>query len=211
VDLYLDSLGPMGIEAAAQIAPKLVVPQVPRSDLGGFAGGGRLAGVCPGASSEHKSWGRQRFAELVRQLRGRGYGIRVVGSAADRCEVEGVVAEACGRGDPGIIGHVTDDVAAMSDLLSGCGAVVSNDSGLMHLAAAAGSRAIGIFGPTSPLLGFAPLGPGCRVVTLNARCSPCSYHGNRPCKMKTRFCMEAIHPNEVASIVDDTAGTGASV
>lgn len=210
VDLYLDTLRPMGARPPL-VAPRLTVPSGLASGLHTTVGGGALIAVCPGASSTHKTWGRGRFTELTRRLKRLGYKVLVIGSEGDRCEVEGVVegalagAEEHGSGC-GVSTHVTDDVAAIAGLLSICRATVSNDSGLMHLAAAVGSKAVGIFGPTSPMLGFAPLGPGCRVVTRNARCSPCSYHGNRPCRLASPLCMEEICPSEVASIVDDVAG-----
>lgn len=202
VELYLDSLKPMGARPPL-VAPALSVPSGLAADLRNALGEGQPVAICPGASSRHKTWGRSRFAALARHLRERGHRVLVIGSDADRGEVEGVLAEA---GDGGVTAHVGGDVAAIAGLLSVCSVTVSNDSGLMHLAAAVGSKAVGIFGPTSPMLGFAPLGPGCRVVTRNARCSPCSYHGNRPCRFGSPFCLEEIDPSEVASIVHDLAG-----
>jgi ADP-heptose:LPS heptosyltransferase len=71
----------------------------------------------------------------------------------------------------------------------------------MHLAGAVGSRVIAIFGPTSPDLGFGPLGPGAVVVTRNAACSPCSYHGNRSCRYGRPFCLDDIKAAEVFAVV----------
>lgn len=201
VDLYLAALRPMGVRAQRS-APRLSPSPAAAAGLRRSLGEGPLVAVCPGASSNYKTWGRARFALLARNLRAGGSRVLVVGSETDRSEVEAVSA---GAGDPWVTAHISDDVAAMAALLSVCGTTVSNDSGLMHLAAAVGSRVVGIFGPTSPILGFAPLGPQSRVVTRNAKCSPCSYHGNRPCKYKRQFCLEEIDPSEVAAVALDVA------
>ena len=77
---------------------------------------------------------------------------------------------------------------------------ISNDSGLMHIAAALGTPTMGIFGPTSPLL-WGPLnGLAATVRTKTVvPCQPC----HRPvCKMNDHRCMRDIPPSEVAEIAE---------
>ena len=202
-ELYLEALRPLGIAARAT-APHIEAPAGTRREAATRVGPSPVVALCPGASSPHKSWGEERFANLATHLRKQGLRILVVGSENDRPAVEALVALA---GEPVASTHVTDDVSMTAAVLSLCSVAVSNDSGLMHLAAAVGTPVVSIFGPTSPVLGFAPLGAGSVAVSRGLPCSPCSYHGNRPCRLRRRICMEDIDPSEVASIVDHLAKT----
>lgn len=201
VELYLAALKPLGI-AAGLLAPRVEIPADIRSEAANAVGPLPVIAICPGASSRHKSWGEERFATLARELRARGFAVLVLGSESDRAAVEEVAARS---GEPAVRKHVTNDVRRTAAALSLCAAAASNDSGLMHLAAAVDTPVVSIFGPTSPALGFAPLGEECVAVSRNLPCSPCSYHGNRPCRLKSRVCMEEIDANEVASIVEGVA------
>ena len=86
--------------------------------------------------------------------------------------------------------------------------LVSNDSGLMHLGAALGVPTLGLFGPTHPVLGFAPLGEKSKALSLDLYCSPCSLHGKMPCFRSRRFCLEDLRPEKVleeAGLILDSA------
>jgi heptosyltransferase-2 len=71
-------------------------------------------------------------------------------------------------------------------------ALVTNDSGPMHIAGALGIPFVAMFGPTHPDLGFDPGYPSGTVLHSGARCSPCSVHGEKPCRMRSRFCMDDL-------------------
>ncbi len=85
----------------------------------------------------------------------------------------------------------------MAALLSRCAAAVSNDSGLMHLSAARGLRVVALFGSTSPVLGFAPAGPGHVVLCRHESCQPCTLHGRASCPRGHFRCMTALAPATV--------------
>jgi heptosyltransferase-2 len=154
--------------------------------------------LCPGGSSPYKCWPARHFAGLADMLAGSGRSVVVVGSEADRRAVEEVRA----AGTSSLPHYVGDEIALTAAVLSRAAVTVSNDSGLMHLAAATGSRVAAIFGPTSPLLGFAPSGAGHVAAGLAMDCSPCSYHGNRPCRLGHRACLEDLRPEAVMEIVE---------
>ncbi|MFH1313595.1 MAG: glycosyltransferase family 9 protein [Candidatus Eisenbacteria bacterium] len=204
VQSYADAARRAGIESH-DLVPRVTPPEVDLKKARERFGAGPFIGVCPGGSSPHKRWSEDRFAELVRCLVGDGRQVLIIGSDADRAVAESVVGGLSGE-EAGL--YISNNIAMIAALLSLCAATVTNDSGLMHLAGAVGSRVVSIFGPTSPLLGFAPMAEGAVVVTRGLSCSPCCFHGNRPCKYETRECLEETDPGEVAGIVADTLREG---
>jgi heptosyltransferase-2 len=202
VESYADTLKPLGL-VPSDLVPVIRPPEERVKEASRSFGAGPFVGICPGGSSSHKRWSEEQFVDLISDLRDSGQFILVLGSEADRPVVEDVVGRADGA-DAAV--YVGNDVGMIAALLSLCAVTVTNDSGLMHLAGAVGSQLVSIFGPTSPLLGFAPVAQGAVIVTRGLTCSPCSYHGNRPCKYGTRQCLEEIDPHEVAGIVSDMAG-----
>jgi heptosyltransferase-2 len=202
VEKYAEPLGALGI------VPENLEPAVKVSGSGIRAaettfGRGPFVALCPGGSSKHKRWSERQFAELAGILARSGLSVLIVGAEGDRPVIHKILARLGGSEPQVCIGN---DVAATAAALSLCDVTVSNDSGLMHLAAAAGSRVVAIYGPTSPLLGFSPKSAGCVVASLNLPCSPCSYHGNKPCKYGHRRCLEDMEPGYVARMVGEIAG-----
>jgi lipopolysaccharide heptosyltransferase II len=90
-------------------------------------------------------------------------------------------------------------------LLAGAKAVVANDSGLMHLAAALGRPLVALFGPSDPAL-TPPLADDAAVLALDLDCQPC--HARR-CPLVHHKCLEELSPRVVserlAPILDQAA------
>ena len=196
IQTYFRTLEPLGITYSGEV-PTLVPGGQALSKGRSLVGDGPVIAICPGSSSEHKSWGDERFSKLACLL-ARDYKLMMVGSDRDGPAIQRILRGASGCD---INAYVGTDVEVIAALLALCKVTVTNDSGLMHLAGAVGSRPVAIFGPTSPLLGFAPVAEGAVVLSLGLPCSPCSYHGNRPCRKDRRYCMEGITPEHVASVV----------
>ena len=93
--------------------------------------------------------------------------------------------------------------------IASCAVFASSDSGLMHLAAALGVPSFGLFGPTHPALGFAPVGPGARAFHGGTECSPCHRHGAAPCYRERRFCFDDLNPAEIAAAITNAIRKGA--
>lgn len=132
--------------------------------------GRRFVILGPGAAyGQAKRWSAQRFAALGLQLAARGLAVLVCGAASER-EVCETVAAASGAQARSVAGATSLPVQAALCALAAL--IVSNDSGLAHLAAATGVPTVVVFGSTSSAW-TAPLGAQVRVVQRAPVCSPC--------------------------------------
>ena len=154
-----------------------------------------LVGLAPGAAYGHaKRWPPQRVAELVARLTAGGATCLLVGAEGDRSagrEIESVLPP--GSRVVNVIGRT--DLRLFAGLLASCHAFVSNDSGAMHLAAAAGVPVAAIFGPTDERV-TAPLGNH-DVIVHQVFCRPCML---RDCPIDHR-CMRGISVDTVFDAV----------
>ncbi|MDP8080032.1 lipopolysaccharide heptosyltransferase II [Phocoenobacter skyensis] len=111
-----------------------------------------LIGFCPGAEfGPAKRWPHYHYAKLANYLIKKGYGVALFGSAKDNEVGEQIchtLPEELQRYCINLAGQTNLNQAV--DLISICCAVVSNDSGLMHIAAALDKPLVALYGPTSP-------------------------------------------------------------
>ncbi|EXI61342.1 lipopolysaccharide heptosyltransferase II [Mannheimia granulomatis] len=109
-------------------------------------------GFCPGAEfGPAKRWPHYHYAELARVLINQGYSVRLFGSKKDEEVGEQIrlaLPENLQRYCINLAGQT--DLNQAVDLIADCQAVVSNDSGLMHIAAALNKPLVALYGPTSP-------------------------------------------------------------
>ncbi|HEX8029746.1 MAG TPA: lipopolysaccharide heptosyltransferase II [Vicinamibacterales bacterium] len=151
----------------------------------------------PGAAyGRAKQWLPERFAELADHIiHERGGTVLMVGSKGDRPACEEIIRRLPKKGSR--LNRLIDfcgktDLATLAGVLSQAAAVVSNDSGAMHLAGAVGTKVVAVFGPTdekrtSPLASGADA-PAPVVVTHDVFCRPCML---RECPIDHR-CMRRI-------------------
>ncbi|MDB5973962.1 MAG: ADP-heptose--LPS heptosyltransferase 2 RfaF [Nevskia sp.] len=150
--------------------------------------------LMPGAEyGPAKRWPPEYFAELSGQLVAAGYQVWVLGSAKEK-ELGAAIAQ--GRADIHDLSGRTQ-LADVVDLLAAAGAAVSNDSGLMHVAAAVGTRLVAIYGSSSPKM-TPPLSRDAQVLYLDLDCSPCFQ---RTCPLGHLNCLRQITPGQVLAAV----------
>lgn len=126
----------------------------------------------PGSGSAKKNWPIEHFTALARQLESDGYRVSwLLGPA----EEDGIVP-----GDAAVIREAS--LPALAALLAGASLFIGNDSGVSHLAAAAGCPTVAIFWATNPAL-WAPRGPCVRVV---------DGHGSPPAIDTVVACARAV-------------------
>ena len=161
-----------------------------------------MLGMAPGARWDTKKWNREQFAEVVRILvQSHPLDVVLFGDKNDINTISWITDELSRKWDsnikPKIIQVVDLPFNQVAGILHRCEVLVTNDSGLMHLASFLKVPVVAIFGSTHPDLGFSPLGQDSQVITVNEKCSPCSLHGKRKCHRKERYCMNRISPEEV--------------
>ncbi|WP_032848977.1 lipopolysaccharide heptosyltransferase II [Mannheimia haemolytica] len=109
-------------------------------------------GFCPGAEfGPAKRWPHYHYATLAKMLIEQGYSVRLFGSKKDEAAGEQIrlaLPENLQRYCLNLAGQT--DLNQAVDLIADCNAVVSNDSGLMHIAAALNKPLVALYGPTSP-------------------------------------------------------------
>lgn len=139
-----------------------------------------------------KEWPAVRYSALVDILYDRwGAECVLVGAPADRLQCQQIAASAlCGA----LVAAGGTGIGELIALLSLCDGFAGNDSGAMHLAAAVGIPAIGIFGSTNPIR-TGPTGPRAGFIYHRVGCSPCL---ERTCRFGHYECLRSIKPEEVA-------------
>jgi len=160
---------------------------------------GRWVALAPGGAANVKEtmasrrWPAQEFAELARCLERRGLGVVVVGGAGDASLGRTIVAASPAAVD--LCGQTS--VAEAAAILANSALAVSNDSGLMHLAAATGIPVVALFGPTHPAE-KRPLTEGSVVLWKGETmdCAPCYTDGVFP-DCREVSCLRSISPAEV--------------
>jgi len=196
----LEPLRRLGLEAHLH-PTRLVLPETVRARAAtrlaaaGVHPGDACVAVAPGARWPSKCWPLERYLALAQQLAGDGVRVVLVGG-----EAEATAAGMVALGEPRCINLCgTLDVLETGAVLSGCRALVGNDSGLAHVAEAVGCPTVVLFGPTSPQFGYAPFLDRSQLLYQPPSCSPCSKNGSRPCMRPTHVCMENIDVDAVAT------------
>jgi len=134
--------------------------------------------IHPGAASGSRRWPAARFAEVARTLADWGVPVVVSGNAAER-SLAAQVVRAAGLGGKSLLAGRTS-LSELAALVAGASLVISNDTGVAHLAVAFGTPSVTLFGPVSPALWGPP--PDARhhlVLWKGSEARPGDAHGSR--------------------------------
>jgi len=208
VEYYLHLIRSLGLRAEGD--PSLQVPRdrIPEADavLESVGGGeGPFVGLSPGSQyGSAKEWFPERFGELGRRIWGElGGRLLILGSAGDRPAALPIL-RMVGPKAADLTGKTT--LGQAMAIIARCRVLVTNDSGLMHVAAALGVPLVAIFGSTDPSR-TGPRGANSRVIYKRLSCAPCL---KTQCP-RNRECMEAITVEEVFEEVKKAWELGAAL
>jgi heptosyltransferase-2 len=151
--------------------------------------------LCPGAEfGPSKRWPEAYFAEVANQKIKEGYAIWIFGSQNDKAvaeKIQNLTEQRC----IDFTGKTT--LAEAIDLLSVVDWVLTNDSGLMHIAAALDKKSVVVYGPTDPKF-TPPLSDSSFILQSTLACSPCF---KRECPLKHHHCMQKQIPEKVLQVL----------
>ncbi len=212
---YLETLpatgtGADGIELELHLPPTSLEKAQVVLAASGIAQNAGAIGICPSARHFTKIWPEERFASVAASL-ARRWAVPVIlfGAREDR-ERCSRIALMIAQAAPGVI---TADVSGVCTLLESaalmdcCSVIVTNDSGLMHIAAARKKPVVAIFGSTVRQFGFFPVGTRHRVVEHpKLSCRPCSHIGRPTCPRGHFRCMLDLSPERVLESVTELVG-----
>ncbi len=207
---FIDKNAALALPEGAALPPEWPVPQlnVPAEEVrrwrdAGGLGTGTAVALAPGSVGASKRW--TYYPQAAQLLAARGLDVWVVGGPGEKA----MAAEIMAQGGPKVRDLTGTDLRNGILAMAAANVAISNNSGLMHIAAALGTPTMGIFGPTSPYH-WAPLnGLAATVQTKTVvPCQPC----HRPvCTMNDHRCMRDIPASDVVEIAGRVlAGAGAA-
>lgn len=156
--------------------------------------------LCPGAEfGASKRWPEEYYAKVAMAKLQEGWSVWLFGSQNDKKVAARIQADTHNQ-CVDLTGKT--NLGEAIDLMSLASMVISNDSGLMHVAAALKTPLVAIYGSTDP--GFTPpLGTVANIVRLSLPCSPCF---KRECPLQHHACMRDLPPEQVLTAINSMVG-----
>lgn len=150
-----------------------------------------ILALCPGAAfGEAKRWPAEHYAVVAKEKLAQGWAVWLFGSKAEMPQTQ-AIQELCNNQCVDFAGQL--QLTQTMDLMSCVNAVVANDSGLMHIAAALNRPLVVVYGSTSPKF-TPPLSTQVKMVSLGLSCSPCF---KRDCPLGHLNCLKQLTPDLV--------------
>lgn len=153
-----------------------------------------IVAIAPGAAHATKRWPVASWVAAAERLRAAGFRLVVVGGPDDR----GAAQQLAEVAEPAAGTFTLQETGA---LLAHARAVVSGDTGVMHMATGVGTPVVALFGPTVEQFGFFPYRARAVVLQTDLACRPCSVMGSARCPLAHHRCLRDIAPDDVAAAV----------
>lgn len=169
----------------------------------GLGEGRALVAMAPGAAHATKRWPIEGWARLSRRLLATGAEIVVLGGPGDVELAKEIVTQVRAKITGGEERRIASAAGALSLQETGAvirrsAALISGDTGVMHMATGVGTPVVALFGPTVRQFGFFPYqAPRSCVIELPLECRPCSAHGGPRCPLGHHRCLRGIAPENV--------------
>ncbi|MAX52966.1 MAG: lipopolysaccharide heptosyltransferase II [Methylophaga sp.] len=157
--------------------------------------------LCPGAEfGPAKQWPTSHYAALADFFLTSGWQVLILGSKADVSTAEEIIHLSSQQSNNLISLAGQTKLEEAIDLLGTADQVVSNDSGLMHIAAALQVPLVVVYGPTSPAF-TPPLASNAHITQIDIECSPCF---KRTCPLGHHNCMKKLSVDSVIELIKTT-------
>lgn len=150
-----------------------------------------ILALCPGAEyGPAKQWPAEYYAEVATAKHAEGWTVWIFGSPKDKA-----IADEIQRLSGGVCENLAGrtNLAEAVELIACADTVVTNDSGLMHVASALDRHVIAVYGSSSPNF-TPPLSNHAKILSLNLSCSPCF---KRECPLGHLNCLKQLLPDQV--------------
>ncbi|NQY25717.1 MAG: lipopolysaccharide heptosyltransferase II [Piscirickettsiaceae bacterium] len=194
----------------SQIAPSYPIPlmiaETPNSKFNSILNTNKKRLIlCPGAEfGSAKQWPATHYSQVAKALIAKDWQVLIIGSQADEAIADDILSQLKLNTPPEAINLCgKTELSDAIDLIATADQVISNDSGLMHLAAALQRPLIAIYGPTSPSF-TPPLADNAQIVQIDVDCGPCFQ---RECPEGHHRCMRDIKSNQILSLIYSPART----
>ncbi len=193
----------LGLPVTASLPPEYPVPAIvidqnrqnAVADKFNLRRSENILALCPGAEyGAAKRWPASYYAQVARHKIAEGWQVWLFGSDKDKAAAEQINGEVSGQCID-FTGQTS--LAEAVDLMSLVNTVVTNDSGLMHVAAALDKKIIALYGSSDPQF-TPPLNARAHVITLHLDCSPCF---KRECPLGHTRCLNDIKPDQVTDVI----------
>lgn len=166
----------------------------------------RILAICPGAEfGSSKQWPVEHFATTCKTKIDEGWDVWIFGSEKDAevaDEILQLLSEEQRQSCVSLAGRTS--LAQAIDLLSVAEAVISNDSGLMHIAAALDKPVVALYGSTSPEF-TPPLSSKSKLLFTDIDCRPCFQ---RECPLEHKKCLWELEPSRVVAAIAELVPAG---
>lgn len=159
----------------------------------------KIAFLAPGSVWKTKMWTSDGFTRAARELQGLGYRVFLMGTPSEKTICDDIAFRA-----PGVVSLAGEtSLFESAEMLAFADLLICNDSGAMHMAAAAGVPTVSVFGPTVLRFGYRPWQNDARVVQTELPCRPCGKHGAEKCPLGTHACMKRVPANQVLEVAQE--------
>jgi lipopolysaccharide heptosyltransferase II len=173
----------VGAEATEQVGSWL--------DSVGFRSEPNIVAIAPGAAHATKRWPLEHWRRLMSNAVRDGLSVVIVGGPGDAA-LAAALSDGAGTrvaNAAGVFG-----LQATGALLKRARALLSGDTGVMHMATGVGTPVVALFGPTVEAFGFFPYTPAATVLELPLPCRPCTSQGGPRCPLGHHRCLVDIEP-----------------
>jgi heptosyltransferase-2 len=157
-----------------------------------------LIAIAPGAAHATKRWPPEHWQTLLSRIVADGFSVILVGGPDDA-----QLGAALTRSAPPGVANAAGILGLQETgaLLRRAAALVSGDTGVMHMATGVGTPVVALFGPTVKAFGFFPYTARATVVELELPCRPCSKQGGSRCPLGHHRCLVDLEPDRVYDAV----------